>query len=242
MLNKKFKVVLVLSLIINLILLGVLTLFVQKQGGINYVKSVLHIPYDQPYNQNPQYIGRTGLFKQLTISENSIVFLGDSLTQRSEWNEMFNSNKIVNRGIESDTTEGVLHRLDSITAAKPSKIFLMIGINDLRTGKEVNSVVKNYSKILEIIHTKSPDTEIYVQSILPVNNKVVGNIVDNNDVIKINKHLNKLAKKYDYRYIDLYSKVSQDNQLKSDLTIDGIHLKGKGYKVWKHSIEKDLKN
>ncbi|PFJ03213.1 GDSL-type esterase/lipase family protein [Priestia megaterium] len=239
--SKTGKIILVVSLIGNLILLGVLATFVKKQGGTNYVKSVLHIPYDQPYNQNPQYIGRTELFNQLTIPQDFIVFLGDSLTQRSEWNEMFNSNKIVNRGIESDTTEGVLHRLDSITAAKPSKIFLMIGINDLRIGKEVNDVIKNYSKILETIHTKSPNTEIYVQSILPVNNKIVGDIVDNSDVTNINKHLKRLAEKYNYGYIDLYSKFSQDNQLKSELTIDGIHLKGQGYKIWKSSIERELK-
>ncbi|MFE0343291.1 GDSL-type esterase/lipase family protein [Priestia megaterium] len=202
------------------------------------MKSVLHIPYDQPYDQNPQYVGRTGLFKQLNIPESSIVFLGDSLTQRSSWNEIFNSNKIINRGIESDTTEGVLHRLDGITNAKPDKIFLMIGVNDLRTGHKVDSIVKNYSEILNIIHKKTPGTEVYIQSVLPVNNKIVGNVVENADVLKLNDSLKKFAKEYNYKYIDLYSKLSKDNQLKSQLTIDGIHLKGEGYKIWKDNIKK----
>lgn len=238
MLNKKVKAILLLSIIINILLLGVLTLFIQKQGGINYVKSVLHIPYDQPYDQNPQYVGRTGLFKQLNIPENSIVFLGDSLTQRSSWNEMFNSNKIINRGIESDTTEGVLHRLDDITKAKPNKIFLMIGINDLRTNQKVSGIVKNYSEILKSIHEQTPNTEVYIQSVLPVNNEIIGKVVNNDDVLKLNDHLRKFANEYNYKYIDLYSKVSTGNQLKSQLTIDGIHLKGEGYKIWKENIKK----
>jgi lysophospholipase L1-like esterase len=241
LLNKNIKVILILSLIVNVILLGVLALFIQKQGGVNYVKSVLHIPYDQPYDQNPQYVGRTGLFKQLNIPENSIVFLGDSLTQRSSWNEMFNSNKIINRGIESDTTEGVLHRLDDITNAKPDKIFLMIGINDLRTDQKVSSIVKNYSKILNSIHEQTPNTEVYIQSVLPVNNEIIGKVVNNDDVLKLNDNLQKFAKEYNYKYIDLYSKVSTGNQLKSQLTVDGIHLKGEGYKIWKTSIEKEFK-
>ncbi|PGX44277.1 lipase [Priestia megaterium] len=241
MLNKNIKVILILSLIVNVILLGVLALFIQKQGGVNYVKSVLHIPYDQPYDQNPQYVGRTGLFKQLNIPENSIVFLGDSLTQRSSWNEMFNSNKIINRGIESDTTEGVLHRLDDITNAKPDKIFLMIGINDLRTDQKVSSIVKNYSKILNSIYEQTPNTEVYIQSVLPVNNEIIGKVVNNDDVLKLNDNLQKFAKEYNYKYIDLYSKVSTGNQLKSQLTVDGIHLKGEGYKIWKTSIEKEFK-
>jgi len=241
LLSKRIKVIFILSLVVNVILLGVLALFIQKQGGINYVKSILHIPYEQPYYQNPQYVGRTELFKQLKIPEHSIVFLGDSLTQRSLWNEMFNSSKIINRGIESDTTEGTLHRLDDITNAKPDKIFLMIGINDLRTGHEVDSIVKNYWEILNIIHKKTPATEVYIQSVLPVNNKIVGNVVDNDDVLKLNGNLQKFAKEYNYEYIDLYSKVSKGNQLKSQLTVDGIHLKGEGYKIWKTLIEDKIK-
>ena len=71
-----------------------------------------------------------------------------------------------------------------------------------------------------------------------MNNKIVGNVVENADVLKLNDSLKKFAKEYNYKYIDLYSELSKDNQLKSQLTIDGIHLKGEGYKIWKDNIKK----
>ncbi len=44
---------------------------------------------------------------------------------------MFENNSVVNQGIGSDTTEGLVHRVDSIIRRNPKMIFLNIGINDL---------------------------------------------------------------------------------------------------------------
>ena len=49
-----------------------------------------------------------------------VVMIGDSLTDGAEWREIFPDQKIVNRGIDSDTTDGVLARLDEIVSIKPS--------------------------------------------------------------------------------------------------------------------------
>ena len=46
----------------------------------------------------------------------------------------------------------------------------MIGINDLNEQKSVKTKA-NYAEILERIHKESPDTKVYIQSVLPVNNK-----------------------------------------------------------------------
>ena len=70
----------------------------------------------------------------------STLFLGDSLTEYGNWRELFPGLDIKNRGIAGDTTDGVLHRLDGITALSPDKIFLMIGINDLLMGRSVKRI------------------------------------------------------------------------------------------------------
>jgi lysophospholipase L1-like esterase len=62
----------------------------------------------------------------------SIVFLGDSITDFFRVNEFFPGVYVINRGISGDTTDGVLNRLaESVYELSPSKIFLMIGTNDL---------------------------------------------------------------------------------------------------------------
>ena len=47
--------------------------------------------------------------------------------------------------------------------------------------------------------------------------------------------------KNDIEFIDLNSKISNSNFLKSDLTHDGVHFNGKGFKIWGKEVEKVLK-
>ena len=61
----------------------------------------------------------------------SIIFLGDSLTEWFELGKYFPGLAIINEGIAGDTTYGVLQRLEAIIKKPAKKIFLMIGINDI---------------------------------------------------------------------------------------------------------------
>ena len=54
----------------------------------------------------------------------------------------------MNRGIDADTTGGVLERIGDITHMKPAKIFIMIGGNDFVIGKSVAGILDNYRKII----------------------------------------------------------------------------------------------
>ncbi|RST59492.1 lipase [Siminovitchia terrae] len=182
------------------------------------------------------YYERTTLFNELPIPPDSIVFLGDSLTFRTEWSELFPGKNVINRGIGSDTTEGVLDRLDSVIAAQPRKIFLLIGVNDLKN-RSVSATIKSYSVIIDRIQTGSPNTEIFIQSLLPVNNSKYGNILTNDKIKKMNMKLRSLANSSGVHFIDLYSTFAKDDQLPEEYTIDGIHLTGKGYILWRESIK-----
>jgi hypothetical protein len=75
------------------------------------------------------YQQRSSLFRLLPQSKGDIMFLGNSITNGNEWDELFNDASIKNRGISGDATLGVLNRLDEVTARKPGKVFLLIGIN-----------------------------------------------------------------------------------------------------------------
>nr|WP_290443621.1 GDSL-type esterase/lipase family protein [Sporolactobacillus kofuensis] len=181
---------------------------------------------------------RTSLFKLLPIKKDNIVFVGDSITQRCEWDELFNNSSIRNRGIDYDTTGNILSRIGEITKGKPEKIFIMAGINDLQRGVSKDKLLSNYKYILSIIKDKSPNTKVFVQSILPVNTDTnTSFIFTNNDIKNVNSQLQKIAGGFGYKYINLY-KVFADNknQLKPYLTKDGIHLAGEGYLLWKKAI------
>ena len=52
---------------------------------------------------------------------------------------------------------------------KPLKIFILIGINDIANNTDSEVILKNYETIVSKIQENSPNTKIYIQSILPNN-------------------------------------------------------------------------
>ena len=133
------------------------------------------------------YHQRVSIFNSIPISKNEIIFLGNSITDSGEWPSYFGDKKIINFGISGDVTAGILHRLPHIIKRKPSKIFLMIGTNDLARGIDKDTVLNNLIWIADYIHQKSHYTQLFIQSILPVN-EVYGKFpghTKNNDKIKV---------------------------------------------------------
>ena len=62
------------------------------------------------------------------------VFLGNSITDGGEWNELLANPRVKNRGISGDRSSWMLDRLDLIVGGQPRKLFLLIVTNDLAAG------------------------------------------------------------------------------------------------------------
>lgn len=190
------------------------------------------------------YYDKCSAYEILPDTDGEIVFLGDSITDRCEWAELFANSGIIRRGISGDITEGVLHRLSEISGRKPSKIFIMIGINDLRRNYDIDSViVKNYSQILSSLQKETKETKIYIQSVLPVNNKVKDTKTTNKNVYDLNSKLQSLAFVNGIKYIDLFNRfIDEEGNLHKDLTSDGLHINGNGYLIWRDVISSEVNN
>lgn len=184
------------------------------------------------------YYHRKEQFEMLPNTENEIIFLGNSITDQCEWHELFNNIDIKNRGIGGDDTDGILERLNEVTESKPLKVFIMIGTNDLAYGKTVEYVIENYKKIIERIQSSSPETMIYIQSVLPVD-YAIHYTRPIADIMKINYQLKTIVEQKNLTYIDLFSvfKTDQD-KLNPEYSFDGLHLNGRGYQVWEKEIIK----
>ncbi len=175
-------------------------------------------------------------FESLPDTENEIIFLGNSITDNCEWSELFGNPSIKNRGIGGDDTDGVLERLDEVTSSQPSKIFILIGTNDLAYGKPAAHVLENIEVMLDRIGSTSPGTRVYIQSILPVDD-AVHYTRKNTDIMQINSELKSLAGSRGCVFIDLHSEfLNEDGILDKKYSIDGLHLNGKGYLHWRDLI------
>lgn len=186
------------------------------------------------------YHQRVTLFKSMPQTKGEIIFLGNSITDGSEWAQLFNDLRMKNQGISGDVTAGVLHRLNVVTNRKPAKIFLLIGTNDLARGISADSVLKNMLLIADYVKQQSPKTKLYVQSILPVSElygKFAGHTKNTELIKKVNEQLKTNAGVHQYQYVDLHSAFSNENgKLKPELSNDGLHLLGNAYLLWKHII------
>ncbi|MDD4776754.1 MAG: GDSL-type esterase/lipase family protein [Fermentimonas sp.] len=198
--------------------------------------------FAQSGNHSTFYYQRVSLFEKLPTTNEDIIFLGNSITNGGEWVELLNDKRIKNRGISGDVCTGVLDRLNSIVAGEPAKIFLLIGINDLGRGVMPESIVHKTGQIIERIQTESPNTSIYIQSILPVNESfgMFKGHTQHKDIIKpLNDKLKCLANKKGVEFVDLYSHfvTPGTNNLDPMYTNDGLHLMGEGYIKWTEIIK-----
>lgn len=182
------------------------------------------------------FYDKKSFFEQHGGHDYDVVFIGDSITEGTEWEDLFPSLKIANRGIGEDRTDGVLERLDSIYSTNAKKAFIMIGITDFCAGAEVKDVLKNYKNIVSnlVAHGMRP----YVQStILGGNQRAELNI----KIMALNDQLKKIAaENKEVTYIDLNAGLAKGSVLDSKYSRDGVHLNGSGYAVWKDIIKRYL--
>ena len=189
------------------------------------------------YHDNPQYDAYTSLFETYTLGNADIVFTGDSLISRCDFSEFFPEYTVANRGIGSDTTEGLMNRLDSITELSPNAIVIMIGINDVGSGIESSESIANVRNIVNTLSTELPECQIILLSVLPCTTQSIESIKN------INTGYREVASGFETcQYIDAYSEFMNDNgDINSSLlSKDGVHLTGAGYQVLINDISNYL--
>lgn len=227
---KKFKILFVLSLVINLLLIGVGSFIVNKQGGMAAVKS-----YFSSDQYTDYYLHKKRLFESFDYKKVDKVFLGDSITDHGELQTYFPGEVVLNRGIVDDETKGVLNRIDEVVKRNPKEVYILIGINDIGEEVDLDVYQKNMEKIIQSFDTKT--TKVIVQSILPVNNKEFRNTISNDTVDQFNEALQKLAEENGVEYVNLNQHFeTADGQLKKEFTVDGVHLSDDGYDKWMENL------
>lgn len=223
------KKALILSLSLNIIIAGI---FAAKRIYYHQHPSPAKAPSTFFDDWNKM---RVSLYESQSIDTNDVVFVGTSLTEAFPVTEIYGA-KYKNRGIGGNTTIHIANRIGGITRARPKKIFIEAGTNDLIAGYPIQAIFNVYAKIIDSIKRGSPASLLYVQSTLPMRGV---NAYLNDSVTVLDRRLKVYCKDHGVPYIDLYSHmVASGNMLDSTLTADGIHLNGKGYEIWQEAISR----
>lgn len=180
------------------------------------------------------------------ITSKDIVMLGNSLTEGGgDWSARLGKKNIRNRGIIGDEVMGIYDRLHQILPGHPAKLFLLSGVNDVSHDLTADSIVSMMRMTVERIQRESPDTKLYLQSLLPFNESFnrYKKLTGKTDMIpEINAKLEALAKEHKITYINLFPLFTEkgNNVLRRELTTDGLHLNEEGYKIWVKELKKKI--
>ena len=178
---------------------------------------------------------RNDIFHHYPPDSTQIVFFGTSLTERFPVHDMFPGIKVVNRGVSSNTIGDLKDRLIDVTIGHPKKIFIEGGVNDISNGIKTDTTMNNFHLIIATIKKVSPNTVIYIQSILPTSYIEIQPAIQH-----INQLLEAYCKTENVTFINLYPKYVVSNKINPTLTYDGTHLNYNGYMIWQTEIKRFL--
>ncbi len=167
-----------------------------------------------------------------------LLFIGDSLIEYYDWQERFSKHLVSNLGVAGETVEGLYARLEVVFAQieEADAVFIMTGINNLAMGD--NKFLPLYRKIIKVFKEHYSPSRIFIHSLLPV----LFPWISNDEIVKMNKQLKKMAKEEDVLYLDIHSVFleQEGRPFREYLLDDGVHVSEKGYRVWAREIEKLL--
>ncbi|RZL30880.1 MAG: sialate O-acetylesterase [Pedobacter sp.] len=216
----------------NYLTLLVIIIIIALQGF--NVANAQSVKWDSTYRPG-KYVEIVNRFKADSKSKKDFVFLGNSITAGTDWAKLLDLPQAKNRGISGDITFGVLERLQDVIDGKPAKIFILIGINDISRNIPDSVILRNYKTMISRIRQGSKRTQVYFNTLLPVNSsfaKFKNHYGKDEHILWLNEEIKKLSAK-NVTIIDLYSNFTdQDKHLRAELTKDGLHLIPEGYKVW----------
>lgn len=221
-----------------------------KQIVLSFLLLTICIPalsqkqgWDSTYRPG-NYAQRVANFRSYLNASTDVIFLGNSITDYTDWNELLQLSTARNRGISGDITFGILERLDEVTEGKPAKIFILIGINDIARNIPDSVILDNYKRMISRIKKDSPKTKIYFNTLLPVNNTFETRNHFNKDerIAAVNEGLKKICTDEKVTLIDIHPHfLDADKRLDKQLTYDGLHLNAEGYKKWASILKPYLK-
>ena len=172
------------------------------------------------------------------------AFVGDSITEGIKLYEvMTNATVVAARGINLDnvftddqirTAQGNSTVMGALEAAEPKKIYIMFGANGVGWFTEQH-FTDVYTKFVQADKEQHPDSQIYLQSILPVTQEFDDSREDisNDKINRYNELVVEIAEEQKVHYLDVASAFKDEKGcLPEDSNGDGMHFGNKYYQKW----------
>lgn len=115
-----------------------------------------------------------------------------------------------------------------------SKIYIMVGINELGRGDELD-FREAYQDVINQIQAAEPDAYIFINSIMHVSGEKneTDELYNNTNINIRNDAIKTLEDRQNIFYLNINEAVDdEEGNLNAETTSDGVHLKGACYEPW----------
>lgn len=207
------------------------------QSGLAYLTE-LEQRKTEPIEENIRKIRKQERRNALESGELSVweqfadsAILGDSrVTGFSYWQFLDTERVMAYSGARLGRIEekGYLEKLKDLN---PANVFLSFGLNDISSGvwRDTQSCTADLEKNIAKIKTVLPESRIYINSILPVQQKALARCPEWAKVPELNEVIRTFCEANGYGYIDNAAIVAEKGGL---FAADGIHMKSGFYPLW----------
>lgn len=218
----------------------IIVLSVINRGGI---KEVIYRVSRQFHfvPQNNHFTHRLEHFKSLEIPQEATVFLGDSLIELGNWDELFSEEKVYNRGISGLGIEGLVELLEEGIVPSSSHIYVLVGINNFWRKEDFDSIEEKIVVLLRKIK-EANYREVTIIGLLPTFQTDL--LQRTAELKRINEVIERLSSILKFKYLDVSSFLVDESAkyLKKSYSSDGVHLNGRGYLQMKKAIQSKSMN
>ena len=177
--------------------------------------------------------------------ERRVVFLGDDITEN--WPQQFFDGKpYLNRGIAQQTSPQMLVRFrQDVISLKPAVVVIQAGANDIArlTGPGTQGMmVENFESMVELAQLHG--IKVVLASILPVCDCTETQTVQRpiGKIRGMNAWLREYAEEKGAVYLDYYSALTDDREMKPEFTTNGFLPNAAGYALMAPLAEKAIRD
>lgn len=209
--NMSKRTLLRISIALNLVLLLLL--------GLLAFKRYRSVQWKDLQQQTMSYLP----FEQL-------ILVGDSQLDYLQQMGFLDGYRHLNLAVPGQTTEVLLQRLRTWAVdEKRQQVLLLSGINDLRHGTAVDTLLKLQQEAIHLLRERYPNSELLLLALYPISDGLaVNREADNKKILEFNRQVKTFADTLQITFLSFDDILLRDGRLNPAYSMDGLHLNADG--------------
>lgn len=198
-------------------------------------KNINKIQNDLSNTEHKIQIGQNSKSQDYRYTFDTVVFMGDSQAEPLSLYGFLEPTSVIAK--KGRNVISAKDDISSVVKLNPQKIVMLYGVNDMLLFKTTDDFIAKYKSLILSLKKQLPKTQIYVNSVYPVQDVASAKKPLFKRSTDFNKALSKLCDELSVTYIDSTAFVTEDGNYYAP---DGIHFLSNFYPTWLDFIKKQL--